>query len=81
MISKRNLNSKYQYQVRVRARIGPCVCGKGDVSAKEDDYVQCAAEESKCEHLWTPWSNPSAPVSPLAEDAPSEAPGGAPSGA
>jgi hypothetical protein len=33
VISKKGLNPKFQYQVRVRARLGQCLCGMGSITS------------------------------------------------
>jgi len=57
-VGKRKLNPPSRCQVRVRARLQGCTCGEGD-----DGFVACA-EAGTC--LWTPWSNPSTPATPIA---------------
>ena len=60
-ISKKNLDVTMQFQVRVRARIGPCKCGLGTngPETNEWDYLQCASEDNQSGCQWTPWSPPS----------------------
>lgn len=57
-VGKRKLSPPSRCQVRVRARLQGCTCGEGD-----DGFVACA-EAGTC--LWTPWSNPSTPATPIA---------------
>jgi hypothetical protein len=69
IISKMNLDPKSQWQVRVRARLGPWMCGSGGESARQYcDYIACAAEDNAHGCSWTPWSPPSAPATPGAGD-------------
>ena len=63
VVSKKNLKENLRYQVRVRARLGPCRCGHGDdPSAKA--YLRCAEEGGAKGCEWTPWSQPSAFATP-----------------
>jgi hypothetical protein len=84
VISKKNLAPSHQWQVRVRARLGQCRCGKGASPGKPYEYLECAGEfgvEKGC--AWTPWSEPSAlatpsvtvseKAAPIEEDAPDAA--------
>ena len=71
VISKKNLNVKFQYQVRVRARLGPCLCGHGELggpNAKDYGYCICGSEDNSSGCQWTPWSPPSAPATPGGEE-------------
>ena len=69
------LGTKVQYQGRVRARLGPCLCGNGhvDVDGEAFGYLSCAAEDNAAGCSWTPWSPPSAPATPGVDDTPSGA--------
>ncbi|KAL1525513.1 hypothetical protein AB1Y20_020369 [Prymnesium parvum] len=60
-ISKRNLSSEKQYQMRVRARPKACICGK-----QANEHLECAAANI-C--VWTPWSQPSVLATPQAAQA------------
>ena len=65
-VSKKSLDVNKQYQVRVRARLGPCKCGNGEnnSSSTEWDYLLCGSEDNPAGCQWTPWSQPSAPATP-----------------
>jgi len=52
-----------RYQVRVRARLGPCRCGFANDS--DYSYIKCAEEGEGYGCMWTPWSPPSASVTPM----------------
>ena len=63
VISKRGLVPTKRYQVRVRARLGPCRCGFANDS--DYSYIKCAEEGEGYGCMWTPWSPPSASVTPM----------------
>ena len=58
LVGKGKLKPPMRCQVRAKARIGPCLCAFGD-----ENYRSCS-ENGACK--WTPWSQPSAPCTPLA---------------
>ena len=77
IISKQKLPHTKQYQVRVRARLGPCTCAEGNppctcsrepCTCADYAYIRCAkaAEDGRSPCMWTPWSPPSKPATPTA---------------
>ena len=69
IISKKNLSDQMRYQVRVRARLGACQCGR-DIPSEDYGFLKCADPNLPGGCLWTPWSAPSAVATPVAPVAP-----------
>ena len=65
IISKKNLSDQMRYQVRVRARLGACQCGR-DIPSEDYGFLKCADPNLPGGCLWTPWSAPSAVATPVA---------------
>ena len=77
LISKKGLCTTKQYQVRVRARLGPCTCGASNPVVEggqvpEMSHIRCADQIGECR--WTPWSEPSKPARPTAPEEEAVAP-------